>query len=90
MEISEACKTVHQWHDVFTPGSTAALRPGSLPAAVATLKDYLERAKADGKAIHELQIADHLLMTREGVQWVMPFVLSAESMESAKLRKPRR
>lgn len=90
MEITEACRTVHQWQELFAPGATATTTPASLPKAIATLKSYLEREKADGKSIHELLIADHLLMTREGVQWVMPFVLSAESMEAAKRRKAAR
>jgi hypothetical protein len=47
----------------------------------------LEREKAEGKPIRELEIAEHLLMTREGIRWVMPFVLSAELMEKSRRRK---
>jgi len=44
---------------------------------VQTLKGYLERVGADAKAIHELEIGEHLLCTSEGVRWVMPQVISA-------------
>jgi len=87
MDIAEACRTVHQWQEVFAPGVTASSVPQSLSEAVAVLKQYLENAKCDGKPIRELAISEHLLMTREGVRWVIPFVLSAESMEASKLRK---
>jgi hypothetical protein len=72
---------------VFTPGATVSSVSTSLSEAVTVLKRYLENAKCDGKPIHELAISEHLLMTREGVRWVMPFVLSAESMEASKRRK---
>jgi hypothetical protein len=87
MDIAEACRTVHQWQEVFAPGSAVSVVPKNLFEAVAVLKGYLEKAKCDGKPIHELAISEHLLMTREGVKWVMPFVLSAESMEATKRRK---
>ena len=87
MDIQHACKTVHQWQELFEPNAASSGVPASLPEAVAAIKAYLEREKADGKSIKELVIADALLTTREGVRWVMPFVLSAESMEAAKLRK---
>lgn len=47
----------------------------------------MEREKAEGKPIRELEIAEHRLMTREGIRWVMPFVLSAGSMEKSRRRK---
>ncbi len=87
MDISDACKTVHRWNDLLEPGSRGGSVPGGLPEAVAIIKAYLEREKADGKPIQELVVADHLLMTRQGIRWVMPFVLSAESMEASKRRK---
>ena len=87
MDIAEACRTVHQWQDVFEPGATVSCVPKSLSEAVTVLKRYLEYAKCDGKPIHELAVSENLLMTREGVRWVMPFVLSAESMEASKRRK---
>jgi hypothetical protein len=87
MDIVEACKTVRVWSELFAPGASGRSVPGNLLTAVATVKHYLENAKADGKPIRELEIAEHLLMTREGVRWVMPFVLSAESMEAARRRK---
>ena len=86
MNIAEACRTIHQWQEVFAPGAVDSSVPKSLVDAVETLKGYLEREKADGKPIAELAISEHLLMTREGVRWVMPFVLSAECMEASKRR----
>jgi hypothetical protein len=86
MTIDDACKTVHRWNDLLEPGATGRSVPGGLPEAVAEIKCYLEREKADGKPIRELEIAEHLLMTREGIRWVMPFVLSAESMEKTRRR----
>ncbi len=87
MDIATACRTVHEWAELYYSGGRPRSTPGSLPEAVAVIKAYLEREKADGKPIVELVIAENLLMTREGVRWVMPFVLSAEAMEAAKRRK---
>ncbi len=89
MDIAEACRTVHQWQEVFAPGGAVTGVPKNLSEAVTVLKRYLEAAKCDGKPIHELAISEHLLMTREGVRWVMPFVLSAESMEASKRRNAK-
>lgn len=87
MDIAEACRIVHQWFAFLEPGGSLRDRPGDLAGAVAQIKRYLEREKADGKPIRELEIPDHLLATMEGVRRVLPFVLSAESMENAKRRK---
>jgi len=81
MNISDACKTIRAWNDVFTHTATERSVPGDLHDAAAELKRYLEEANGDGKPIAELQIAEHLLATRVGLKWVMPFVLSAESRE---------
>ena len=87
MNIEDACKTVHRWRELMEPGSSGRSVPGGLSEAVAQIKLYLEREKADGKPIEELQIAEEVLTTRQGIRWVMPFVLSAESMEASKRRK---
>ncbi len=42
--------------------------------------DPLELARTDGKLIHELEIADHLLGTPSGIRWVMPFVTRAQEI----------
>ena len=83
MDILDACQTVRAWAEVFSSVQTHST-PSNRPQAVAVVKAYLEREKADGKAICELEIGEHLLMTREGMRWVLPFVLSAESMETSK------
>lgn len=85
MTVDDACKTVRAWHKLFSISESRSA-PASLPQAVAVIKAYLEREKADGKPIRELEIAEALLMTREGTRHVMPFVLSAESIEAAKRR----
>lgn len=81
MNISDACKTIRAWNDVFMDTATQPRVPGDLHDAAAELKRYLEGTNGDGKPIAELQIAEHLLATRAGLKWVMPFVLSAESIE---------
>ncbi len=87
MDIATACKTVHEWAKVFRDDAKQLAAPLSLAEAVAVIKAYLEREKADGKPIAELAIADYLLMTRAGVRWVMPFALTAEHIEAAKQRR---
>ena len=87
MDIAEACKTVHAWNDRLSCDPAAWSDPGILQGAVAEVKRYLENARGDGKPIQELRIAEHLLTTREGLRWVMPFVLSVEAIEASKRRK---
>ena len=67
VNIADACKTVHQWQELFEPGASGRRVPGNLIEAVAAIKAYLEREKADGEPIGELEVAEYLLMTREGV-----------------------
>ena len=80
MDIGEACKIVCQWDNLFVTGKTAPVKPSQLVLAVAELKRYLEEWQ-DGMQIPELEIADHLLLTPEGVRRVMQFVARAESIE---------
>jgi hypothetical protein len=87
IEIQAACKLIRQWNDAFVAQKGPDLPSASLVEAVADLKRYLELKKGDGKPIRELEVAEHLLVTREGVRWVMPFVISAESMEAHQRRK---
>ena len=85
-EVQEACKLIHKWNEFFLGGRDPPVGPPGLVVAVATVKRYLERERADGKPIRELEVAEHLLATREGIRWVLPFVLSAESMEASRRR----
>ena len=85
MDIGEACKIVCQWDNLFVTGKTAPVKPGQLVLAVAELKRYLEE-RQDGIPIPELALADHLLLTPEGVRRVMQFVARAESVEYAARR----
>ena len=82
MDIGSACKTVRLWEDLFTTGRTAAVQPENLGLAVAEVKRYLENARGDGQPIRALEIPGHILLTPEGVARVMPYVLSAESLEA--------
>ena len=90
MQIQDACKLIRQWNTLFLATAAPPNAAQDLLDAVATLKRYLERAKGDGKPIRELEVDEYLLATREGVQWVMPFVLSAEAMEGSKRRAAMR
>ena len=89
MTIDDACKAVHRWAQLLSLASRGGGVPGGLPEAVATIKAYLERESADGKPIIELELTEDQLMSREGIPWIMPLVLSVESMETAKRRKAR-
>ena len=82
IEIQAACKLIRQWNDAFVALESPDLPATGLVEAVADLKRYLELKEGDGKPIRELEVAEHLLVTREGVRWVMPFVISAESTEA--------
>ncbi len=85
MDIGEACKIICQWDNLFVTGKTASVQPHQLVRAVAELKRYLEE-RQDGVPIPELAIADHVLLTPDGVRRVMQFVARAESIEYAARR----
>jgi hypothetical protein len=85
MDIGEACRIVCQWNNLFVTGKTAPVQPSQLVRAVAELKRYLEE-RQDGIPIPELSLADHVLLTPEGVRQVMQFVGRAESIEYAARR----
>lgn len=82
MDIGEACAIVCRWDNLFSTGRTAPVQPRQLALAVAELKRYLEE-RQDGMPIPELALADHLLLTPEGVRGVMQFVARAEAIEYA-------
>lgn len=77
MDITEACMTVRECQSAFPAGNQPTVVPFELDLAVQELKRYLE-AQRTGSSIHELEIDEQLLFTRTGVNYVMPFVLSAE------------
>lgn len=87
IDIQAACKLIRQWNDAFVALESPDLPTAGLVDAVADLKRYLELNKGDGKPMRELEVAEHLLATREGVRWVMPFVISAESTAAQQRRK---
>lgn len=58
MDVATACKTVREWAEIFCSGGESHTKPRSLTEAVATIKAYLEREKADGEPIAELVIAN--------------------------------
>jgi len=90
VDIGYACRTIRAWNDLLTPGATRRSVPGSLPAAVAELKRYLEVARGNGNPICELDIPEQFLASPEALRIVMPFVHSAESMAADGLRVQRR
>jgi alcohol dehydrogenase class IV len=87
MDILQACRTLRHCNEAFAMRQNPSLSDGDAVRAVQSLKHFLERARADGKPIPELEIAPPLLYTREGMQWVMPFVLSAEAMLAHERRR---
>ncbi|MFL6698689.1 MAG: hypothetical protein ACJ8GJ_16105 [Vitreoscilla sp.] len=82
-----ACKLIRGWNDALVTGAAPPTAPSALAEAVVGVKRYLEREKADGKPIRQLEIAEQALATPDGLRSVMPFVFSAEAMEAAKRRK---
>jgi hypothetical protein len=87
MDIVSACKSIRNCNDAFDSGKPVTVTEEQIGEAVGALKRYLELARGDGKLIRELEVANHLLLTREGMRWVMPFVLSAVAMLAHQSRK---
>ena len=80
MDIATACRAIRQCNASFVMLKTPTLDAKAAALSVATLKDFLEQARSDGKPIRELDIEQSLLWTPQGMRWVMPFVQSAEEM----------
>lgn len=87
MDILQACATLRHCNECFVMRRPPTLGEADASDAVLTLKRFLERMKADGKPIRELEIAPPLLYTPAGMQWVLPFVLDAEAMLAHERRK---
>lgn len=87
MDIATACSAIRQCNDAFVMQRNPTIDAKAAALSVATLKQFLERVRADGKPIRELDIAEVLLWTPEGMRWVMPFVTSAEGMLAYERRK---
>jgi hypothetical protein len=87
MDIARACQTIRQCNEGFSTGD-ATERAEGVVDAVRFVKSYLESVKADGKPIRDLEISESLLLTPEGMRWVMPFVLDAESLAASEKRSP--
>ncbi len=87
MDITTACRALRQCNDAFVMHKKPTVDAKAAALSVATLKEYLERTRADGKPIRELDVTEDLLWTPEGIRWVMPFVFSAEGMLANERRK---
>lgn len=87
MDIVEACRMIRQCHEAFRAVREPPDRAATVAKAVQVLKTYLQMVRADGKRIHELEFAEHLVFTPEGMRWVEPFLLSAEAIVAFDLRK---
>ncbi len=87
MDIATACSAIRQCNDSFVRSKKPTVDAKAAALSVVTLKQYLERVRADGKPIRELDIEEDLLWTAEGMRWVMPFVISAEGMLAYERRK---
>ena len=85
MQIAQACKIIRNCNEAMV--SYAVPPPcAEVPLALVTLKQYLEAVRADGKPIDELLISESVLLTPQGMRWVMPFVTSAEAIEPSRAR----
>ena len=80
MDIVDACNTIRHCNSAFIAGLPITVSDAELGEAVGAVKRFLELARTDGKLIHELEIADHLLGTPSGIRWVMPFVTRAQEI----------
>ena len=92
MDIVEACAAIRFCDAALNPGQQIPLSEAELCEAVGAIKRFLELARTDGKVIHELEIADYLLCTPQGMRWIMPFVTSAQDVLAASacaLLRPR-
>ncbi len=87
MDITTACSAIRQCNNAFAVSKKPSVDAKAAALSVVTLKQYLERARADGKPIRELDMSEGALWTPEGIRWVMPFVLSAEGLLAHERRK---
>ena len=83
MDIVEACAAIRYCDAAINSGQQIPFSQAELCEAVGAIKRFLELARTDGKLIHELEIADYLLRTPQGVRWIMPFVTSAQEVLAA-------
>jgi hypothetical protein len=86
MDIVEACAAIRDSARAVNSGQRIPLSDAELCEAVFGIKRFLELARMDGQLIHELEIADYLLCTPQGIRWVMPFVTRAEEVLAASAR----
>lgn len=76
MDIAQACETL--WKALSTIRQGAPLRPtAEWREALTSLKAFME-AKTK-RPIDALTISDELLATRQGLRYVMPYLLAAEA-----------
>jgi len=87
MDIQLACQTLRHCNECFVTGAPPRWSGADAFAAAQAVKRFLERAKADGRPIRELDIAEPLLYTRQGLQRVMPYVFSVEAMLAHERRR---
>ena len=78
MDISEACRVVRRCRDTIESCRIPDECDG-VALAVFTLKQFLERARG-GRAVDELLITESVLLTPQGIRWVMRFVDEAEAL----------
>ena len=88
MHIDDACRAIRRCSDAMASCQVPA-ECVDVPLAVATLKRYLERSRGDGQPLDELLISESVLLTPQGMRWVMAYVTMAEALEAAALRAKR-
>jgi hypothetical protein len=87
MDIAQACQIIRRCNEALHSYSIPR-ECADVPLAVSTLKHYLELAREDGKPIDELLISESVLLTPQGMRWVMSFVAAAETLEGRKSGTP--
>ena len=87
MDIDQACKIIRRTNDSFLTEGTPGDASQDVPEAVATIRNWLEGVRGDGKCIEELVISPSLLLTPAGIRWVMNYVTSAETLAAQARRR---
>ena len=82
MHIDDACRAIRRCSDAIASYQVPA-HCVDVPLAVVTLKRYLEQSRDDGQPLDELLISESMLLTPQGMRWVMAYVTMAEALEAA-------
>ena len=79
MDIQEACRTLRVCNEAFAERRQPYVRSAVAAKAVQVLKSHLQAVRADGRRIRELELAERVMFTPEGITGVMAYVLLAQT-----------